>query len=113
MYISRFVRILEYWFKIRDTDNIVLQTMSNVAYNDCNNGKKNWESNVKRMLNEYGFSHVWDFPSSVNFNVFIKIFKQRVIDCFFFYKAGVQAKKIVAFYIYIISLKQVLDMNNI
>ena len=82
LYISRFVRILKYWFKIRNTDNIVLQTMSNVAYNDCNNGKKNWESNVKRMLNEYGFSHVWDFPSSVNFNVFIKIFKQRVIDCF-------------------------------
>lgn len=50
---------------------------------DVNNGKKNWASNVKRLLYTYGFGYIWEMQDSVtDGNLFIQCFKQRVIDCF-------------------------------
>ena len=49
---------------------------------DCNIGHTNWVSNVKSMLNNYGFPYVFDNPSSVNVKMFINDFKCRLIDTF-------------------------------
>ena len=54
--------------------------MYQVGMNDCLNGRKNWVSCVKQLLDTYGFSEA--FTNNINVNVFPIIFKQRVIDCF-------------------------------
>ena len=63
-------------------DNIILQNMYMLAYNDCINGRKNWLSNVRKLLYEYGFNNVWDHPKTYFTKSFIHVFKQRAIDCF-------------------------------
>ena len=45
-------------------------------------GKKNWASNVKTLLDNFGFSYVWDNPFTVNLKNFHLTFKERVIDVF-------------------------------
>jgi hypothetical protein len=82
LYISRYVKILRFWFKMLETDNIILKNVYSIALEDCNNGKTNWLSNLKLLLCNHGFSDIWDFPDSVNSKIFLPIFKQRVIDCF-------------------------------
>ena len=60
LFISRYIKIIKYWHKIINTDNIILQSMYKLAYNDCLNGRNNWLSNVKKLLFDYGFNNVWD-----------------------------------------------------
>ena len=60
LFISRYTRIIKYWCKLRNTDNIILKTMYNISLNDCLDGKKNWVSNVKKMLDDHGFSHIFN-----------------------------------------------------
>ena len=43
---------------------------------------KNWASEIKSLLDQYGFSYVWESPESVNLHVFPVLFKQRVLDVF-------------------------------
>jgi hypothetical protein len=61
----RYVRIIKYWFKLTKTDNIILEHAYRIAYDDCLLGKKNWLSNVKKILYDYGFAHVWDSSETV------------------------------------------------
>ena len=65
-----------------ETDKIILKEVYNVSLNDCNNSKKGWMSSLKVLLYTYGFNDVWDYPDSVNSNMFVPLFKQRVIDYF-------------------------------
>ena len=54
-----------------------------MLYNDLDKGKKNWLLNVKRLLESYGFYHVWLNPTAIsNPKEFCRIFKRRLIDCF-------------------------------
>ena len=82
LYIHRYIRIIKYWFKIKDSDNIILSVVYNEALKDCINGKKNWVSNVKKLLNDYGFAYVFENGHYVNTNTFLTEFKCRVLDCF-------------------------------
>ena len=82
LYIMRYVKIIKYWFKLTKTDNIILQHAYRIAYDDCLLGKKNWLSNVKKLLYDYGFAYVWDSPETVCEKTFILCFKQRIIDNF-------------------------------
>ena len=49
LFITRYIRIIKYWFKLLTTDNIILRTVYNQALNDCNQGQNNWVKKVKRM----------------------------------------------------------------
>lgn len=82
LYISRYIRIVKYWYKILKTDNIIIRRIYNEVLIDDNKGITNWVSQLKDMLINYGFLNVWYFPDSVNLNSFICVFKQRLIDCF-------------------------------
>lgn len=82
LYITRYVRILRYWFKILNTNNIILSTVYRNMLHDCEKGLNNWVTNVKHILFEFGFGNVWNNPYNVNGNVFCNHFKQRLIDCF-------------------------------
>ena len=82
LYILRHVKILKFWFRLIETDNVIVKEVYNMSLNDCNNGKTNWVTNVKNLLNQNGFNYVWNNPKSVNVKVFIPIFKQKIIDTF-------------------------------
>ena len=82
LYISRYVRILKYWFRLIQTDNIIMQTIHKISYKDCIKGKKNWVSNVKKLMYDYGFNYVFDNQTVVNEVVFLSMFEQRITDCF-------------------------------
>ena len=45
-------------------------------------GKNNWATNIKNMLFEYGFGYAWIFQEIGNVNLFIYLFKQRLVDCY-------------------------------
>ena len=49
LYISRYLRILKYWFKLIQTDNIIMQKVYKISYEDCLKGKNNLVSNVKKV----------------------------------------------------------------
>lgn len=82
LYISRYLRILKYWFKLLHTDNCILKTVLEVTKMDCYMGKKNWLYNIMELLNTYGYGYLWDNPLSVSPDNFCKTFKQRLLDNF-------------------------------
>lgn len=82
MFIARYVSAIKYWFKIQYSDNILLSRIYKDALDKSRRGKKNWVSGIRNLLNMYGFSHVWDNPESTHCVTFLKIFKQRLVDCF-------------------------------
>ena len=49
---------------------------------DCHNGTRNWVYNVRKLLNDYGFSYIFDNCYNTNLNGFHLLFKQRVIDTY-------------------------------
>ena len=78
MYISRRFRILKYWLHILLYKSKVVYDVHKLLYNDVNNGKTNWVSNVRDLLFSLGFNYVRisQDASSVSFDCF----KQRIID---------------------------------
>jgi len=82
LYISNYVRILKYWFRLIQTDTIIMQTVYKISYKDCIKGKKDWVSNVKKLMYDYGFNYVFDNQTVVIEVVFLSMFKQKIIDCF-------------------------------
>jgi len=49
LYISRYLRILKYWLRLIQTDNIIMQKVYKISYEDCIKGKNNLVSNVKKV----------------------------------------------------------------
>ena len=82
LYINRFVRIIKYWGKIVQSDNVLIKFLYNDMSIACNNGVKNWSYNVKQLLDNYGFSHVFRDPHLKNHSTFYLEFKSRVIVTF-------------------------------
>lgn len=82
LYVNRYARIIKYWCKILRSRNFLINHMYNFLLEACNNGVKNWAKNVKALLDDYGFSYVWNNPYSVNLDTFHLCFKQRVFDVF-------------------------------
>ena len=82
LYINRYVRILKYWFKLKKSDNIIVQSLLEDSMLELNNNNtaNNWFRKVKDMLTRYGFYYVWTNETHVNETQFICTFKQRVID---------------------------------
>ena len=84
MYINRYMRIIKYWFNIRRSKNIIIKTVYNVTVSDYHKGCHNWIFNVKKMLDDYGFSYAFDDVTNINIdtNTFVEEFKSRVYDHF-------------------------------
>ena len=70
MYISRPFRILKYWLHVLLYKSKVVYDVYKLLYNDVNNGKTNWVSNVHDLLFSLGLNHVWisQDSSSVSFD---------------------------------------------
>ena len=82
LFINRYARIVKYWCKIVESDNIVIKHIYNSLLLDVQRGKQNWCSNVKYLLDSYGFSYVWENPSSVNLKAIQAKIRLRIIDVF-------------------------------
>ena len=82
LYISRYARIIKFWCQIQDSDNILINSLYDSLLAECSRGMNNWASSVKKLLDNYGFSYVWNNPFSVNLKTFHLLFKERVIDVF-------------------------------
>ena len=52
-----------------------------MLYNLDSKGKRNWVSNVRMQLFQYGFGFVWMNPGVGRVNEFIRAFRERLIDC--------------------------------
>ena len=82
IYINICTRIVKYWFKLLNTENIILKAIVDCGVIEAVNGYCNWFANVRDMLSKYGFLEVWLNPFSVNAKQFVIMFKQRLIDEF-------------------------------
>ena len=77
------------------TNNIVMSAVYKAAVDDISKGLNNWAGNVKSLLEEFGFAHVWLNPNCVNLQTFPNVFKQRLMDCLC--KNGIMIYKIIEF----------------
>ena len=59
LYISRYVRVIKYWIRLMKSDNALIKELYLDIVYDVNRGLKNWASQVKMLLDMYGFSHIW------------------------------------------------------
>ena len=82
LYISRYARIITFWCQIHDSDNILINSLYDSLLAECSKGMNNWASSVKKLLDNYGSSYVWNNPLSVNLKTFHLLFKEHVIDVF-------------------------------
>ena len=48
--------------------------------NDAENGAKNWASKIRDLLNNHGFTYVWERQHVLDLKDFHFLFKKRVID---------------------------------
>ena len=77
--VKRKERILKYWFKIKNSSNIVLNNayLNEFLIVDQDSGSfriKYWASELKSMLNDLGFSYLWNADTITN------ILLQKVIE---------------------------------
>lgn len=85
LYIDSSVRAICYWFKLQ---NMPPERISRQAYDRDKNlfseaglNDHSFAFSIKQCLDQFGFSYVWTH-GVVNEKYFIKLFKQRLIDCF-------------------------------
>ena len=82
LYIQRYERIIKLWCHIVSSDNILVTYFYNNMVEACNKGATNWAGNVKSLLDNNGFSYVWNNTHAVNLRSFHLAFKERVNDIF-------------------------------
>ena len=82
LYINRYVRIIKFWCKVINSSNAIVKHLYRMLLEKCNAGVKNWASNVKALLDVYGFSYIWNGQETMNLICFPTVFKNRVLDVF-------------------------------
>ena len=76
------VRCIRYWIKILHMDESRLPFKSyKMLYDLDAKGKNTWASQIRTCLCELGFGFVWLNQGVGNCGEFIKVFRQRLIDC--------------------------------
>ena len=82
MYINSAVQCIRYWLKLLQLDEtrIPFRAYRMLFELDCR-GKKNWVTDVRLCLYNYGFGYVRLNQGVGSVNEFIRIFRQRLIDC--------------------------------
>ena len=81
----RIIHMIRFWLKIK-TNNPTKYIV--YAYNmlikdiETYPNKTNWAVTIKNILENMGFSHVWQNQGVENIKVFMSLFKQRVKDCY-------------------------------
>ena len=82
IYINSYIACIRYWLKILIMDeNRLPFKCYKMLYNLDSGGKTNWVTNIKNCLSRYGFRIVWENQGVGCCKSFLKMFKQRLIDC--------------------------------
>ena len=55
-----------HWSRIVESDNILIVQLYRSPVDACNKGVNNWATNVRTLLDLYGFSYIWNNPNAVN-----------------------------------------------
>jgi len=71
LYIQRYYRIIKYWCTLRQSNNIILNKLYDSGLVDCLLGHTNWVSNVKKLLDDYGFSNVFTAVNVMYYRLFL------------------------------------------
>ena len=80
--INSVVNCIRYWLRLLRMDDYRLPSKSyKMLYDLDAKGKLNWVSNVRICLFQHGFGHVWQNQGVQCQISFIRIFRQRLIDC--------------------------------
>ena len=76
------LKCLKYWIRLisQPQDNL-LRACYNMLFLHCNAGRKNWASQVKNMLYEFGFGYIWELQAVYDEVRFIDDFRNRLLDC--------------------------------
>jgi hypothetical protein len=82
LYITRHCRIIKYWCKLVNTENVIMRKIYRLMMDDLNDGRVNWLSNVKTLLGDCGYSFIWHDQCELNLKDFHLSFKRRLIDIF-------------------------------
>jgi hypothetical protein len=81
LFIETYKRCIRYWFKILNmTSERYVKKCYLMMVNDDINGKTNWVTKLKHILQRNGFGNVWENQGVGNELYFIKIFIQRLKD---------------------------------
>ena len=81
--ITHNIRCLKYWFKIKQLDQSRLTHQSYICLlNMCHKGHQNWVSMIKDILFTNGYGIVWIMGEVGNKALFLRNFKQTLIDKF-------------------------------
>jgi hypothetical protein len=76
------VRCIKYWMKLlRMTNERIPKKAYNMLLNLDERGKVNWVTKVRECLFVFGFGVVWLNQMLGDENHFVRVFKQRLIDC--------------------------------
>ena len=82
IYINSNVRCVRYWLKLVSMEENRLPAKAyRMLLSLDERGKVNWVSNIRRVLGTNGFAFVWKNQGVGHVSSFLKVFKQRLIDC--------------------------------
>ena len=80
--INSAINCIRYWIKLTEMENHRLPKRAyNTLYNLDARGKQTWATKVRLCLMQNGFGYAWFNQGVGNANLFLKIIKQRLIDC--------------------------------
>jgi hypothetical protein len=84
LYIHYYLKCIKYWLKLLEMSNNRLPKAAYIMLHEMDaNGKINWVTEVKNLLFKYGFGYVFVMQEVGNIDLFINIFKNRLLDCAF------------------------------
>ena len=101
LYIHRYIRIIKYWLNLynKKSGNCLLQAVLRNQRQDTLHEVKNWSFNVKHLLESSGFAHVWNYPESVNVDIFVPLFHMRLKDLYICdWRIGLECKSSLLLY---------------
>lgn len=83
VYVEVYTRIVKYWCRLlhMHDSRYPKQCYQMLMLHDIS-GRKNWASQVRKLLCRHGFGFVWEMQSVGNVNMFISSFRDRLMDHF-------------------------------
>ena len=81
LYINAYVRAVRYWLKITRMNEKRLPYKAYLMLLHLDEqGKNNWVTKIRTTLFRFGFGYVWQNKGVQEVNLFIRCFRQRLID---------------------------------
>ena len=82
LYVDYFCKCIKYWLRLTrmNRDRIPYKCYKMLRRLD-EVGRNTWATNVKNLLFSYGYGYVWMNEEVGDINMFIRAFKQRIVDC--------------------------------